>query len=177
MNQQKKQSLFRKIVFFINILETLSNLFKNYLFFILPTQKETECVIKQNFCRMCCDHNVGLKFFSRLAKCKTDCTSLINGTDIKTGKKVPPKKVSSKSGTKPKSQVNKANPGSKKVPSGAKPSSPGAKKVPTGVKPSSQFNKENPGSKKQTLKVTKTRKSAKPNGPKPPTLAPQPIKV
>ncbi len=123
---------------------------------------------------MCCDHNVGLKFFSRLAKCKTDCTSLINGTDIKTGKKIPAKKVSSKSGTKPKSQVNKANPGSKKGPSGAKASSPGSKMVTTGAKPSSQVNKANSGSKKQTVKATKTRKSAKPNGPKPPTPTPQP---
>jgi hypothetical protein len=40
---------------------------------------------------MCCDHHVGLRFYSKLAQCKTRCTGLLNGFDFHIGKKVPRK--------------------------------------------------------------------------------------
>jgi len=59
---------------------------------------------------MCCEHNVGLKFYSRLAKCKSQCTDLLKGFDFRTGKQVPPKNAVSKSGSKPKSSTSKVSP-------------------------------------------------------------------
>ena len=47
--------------------------------------------MKQNFCDMCCNHNIGLRFFNKLAQCKTRCSGLLIGFDWHIGKKVPRK--------------------------------------------------------------------------------------
>jgi hypothetical protein len=84
---------------------------------------------------MCCDHHVGLRFYSKLAQCKTRCTGLLNGFDFHIGKKVPRKPGK----TLPKKNEKKSKKTDK------------YKKKKIGLK----------GSKKSKSKTTKTAKTAK----------------
>lgn len=38
-----------------------------------------ECILKINFCRMCCEHNIGVKHAKDLYRCKRKCRRQIDG--------------------------------------------------------------------------------------------------
>jgi hypothetical protein len=38
-------------------------------------------MIKEDFCKMCCAHHVGVKFYQKLVDCKTRCANLLLGID------------------------------------------------------------------------------------------------
>ena len=39
-----------------------------------------DCSIKSNFCRMCCEHNIGVKHAKKRYSCKKKCNNLVLGT-------------------------------------------------------------------------------------------------
>ena len=101
---------------------------------------------------MCCDHNVGLKFYSRLAKCKSQCTGLLKGFDFRTGKQVPPKKVVSKPGAK--SQTAKS-----KVPSTKPTQSQPSKTSKTSKNKTSQTGNKTKGTSKSFVPSSQPKKT------------------
>jgi len=46
-----------------------------------------DCSVKANFCRMCCEHNIGVKHAKKRYSCKKKCNSIIRGDKKATGKK------------------------------------------------------------------------------------------
>lgn len=82
---------------------------------------------------MCCDHNVGLKYFARLAKCKSQCSGLLVGYDFRTGKKVPPKKSVQKQNIKPSTKTGTTS----------KPTKSGNTQAKTNPTTSNKQNKQN----------------------------------
>ncbi len=41
-----------------------------------------DCSFRVNFCRMCCEHHVGVKHANKLYQCKKKCTNLVKGTPM-----------------------------------------------------------------------------------------------
>ena len=37
--------------------------------------------MKENFCKMCCAHHVGIRFYHKLVQCKSRCSNLVVGID------------------------------------------------------------------------------------------------
>lgn len=63
--------------------DTCKNLFGKF--------KKLSCMVKSNFCNMCCNYHIGMKFETERNLCKDKCGRMVKGVD-ENGKPIKSKK-------------------------------------------------------------------------------------